>query len=129
MTAEQQVEQAFQRLERQSQPLQEVLRPLLVEVMSDPDTLRILSNHALVDHLMYVAAVLGTWSGTKPSERPRLPPRMDTFVNLTVGRGFEDVEEAYDYVHDIAPDKRQSLDEALRIALELPSRRGRRGMI
>lgn len=122
MKAEQQVEQALELLEQQTAATQALLRPLVLRVMSDPDTLKVLGSHALIDHLPFVATVLNSWGAMPRDSRRRLPPREDIFLNFTIGRPFEDVEDAYSFVRNLEGPGRDAVDEALRVALDIPLR-------
>lgn len=129
MAVEEQLAEAFQLLEGSPEHRQALLRPLLVSVMRDPATLRVLGSHAVVDHILFVERVLHEWARMSPDKRPPLPEREEIFLNLTVGRGFDDVEEAFHFVRQLPGESRRRVEEAMSVALNLHTlARGRPGL-
>lgn len=120
MTLQEQLQEAFSSLDEAPPSSQALLQPVLVRLMSDPDTLRVLDGLALGEHLEFLARVLRNWAALEPESRAGLPPRHDIFLGLVVGTGLQDADEAYSFVMGLPSGEREPVEQAVSVALGLP---------
>lgn len=109
------VEQAFGDVAAEAAPLQRLLRPLLLRATQDPGLMRSLATHSLAQHLPVVGELL--LRGEHPGERePAALPSLTEF--LTLARGMDDAEEAYEFAKRLPAALRDRVVVRLCAALE-----------
>lgn len=106
------IERAFGDVAVANDPVQRLLRPLLLRATQDPGLMRSLAAHSLSQHLPFVGELL--MDGQALAPRPL--PSLTEF--LTLAQGVEDAEEAYDFTKRLPATLRDRVAAQLCSALE-----------
>jgi hypothetical protein len=106
------VERAFGDVAVAGDPVQRLLRPLLLRATQDPGLMRSLATHSLSQHLPFVGELLVEGQALEP----RALPSQSEFLSLAPG--VEDAEEAYEFTKRLPATLRERVAARLCAALE-----------
>jgi hypothetical protein len=106
------IERAFGDVAAEDEPVQRLLRPLLLRATQDPGLMRSLATHSLSQHLPFVGELLMDGQALEP----RALPSLTAFLGLS--QGVEDAEEAFEFTKRLPATLRDRVAAALCSALE-----------